>query len=415
MKIIHLNQSDINGGASRAAYRIHQSLLKEGVNSEMWVNKIFSNDHTVKGPLTKIEKLLVNLNPHLINNTLLKMLKTKNKILHSLSVLPSMWVKRINESDADIIHLHWIQNEMLSIKDIGKIKKPIVWTLHDMWAFCGAEHYTEDNRWLEGYSYYNRPSYECGFDLNQWTFKRKLKNWKNPIYIVTPSKWLSNCVGESKLMFNYPKSVIPHPLNTDVFKPIDKKIARIKLNLPKDVPLILFGAIDGGKDPRKGFDLLINALKYLSSDKKTITFELVVFGQEKPKLPLNLGFPIHYLGHHDNDLSLRLSYNSADLMITPSRLEAFGQTASEAQACGVPVVAFNIGGLSDIIEHKKTGYLSKAFDTKDLANGISWVLDNLEIKKLRAYSREAAKIKLSEKNNANSYIKIYKKLIHHYK
>ena len=337
--------------------------------------------------------------------------KTENKIIHSPSVFPSNWVKHINNSNVDIVHLHWIQSEMLSIKDISKIKKPIVWTLHDMWAFCGAEHYSSDNRWRKGYNPDNRPLYESGFDLNRWTFERKVKYWKNPINIVTPSKWLSNCAKESKLMSNYTVSVIANPINTDVFKPIDKKKAREKLNLPKDIHLILFSAISGGKDPRKGFDLLVNSLEYLRNDIKTKKFQLVVVGQEKQKLPFNLGFPIHYLGHLNNDLSLRYSYGSADVMVVPSRLEAFGQTASEAHACGLPVVTFNVGGLPDIVEHKKTGYIAKAFDTKDLANGISWVLDNSEIKKLNFYSREVAKIKFSEKNIADSYIKIYKKLI----
>ena len=411
MKIIHLNQSDINGGASRAAYRIHQSLLKEGVNSEMWVNKIFSNDHTVKGPLTKIEKLLVNLNPHLINNTLLKMLKTKNKILHSPSVLPSTWPKRINESDADIIHLHWIQNEMLSIKDISKIKKPIVWTLHDMWAFCGAEHYTIDSRWREGYSSTNRPSYESGIDLNYWTWKRKKKYWKNPIQITTPSKWLANCVKESKLMSNWPVSVIAYPLNMDIFKPINKKIARTQLNLPLDKKLILFGANGGTKDPRKGFDLLVGALEYLKNYSKTNRFELVVFGQAKPKSSSNFSFPVHYLGNLKNDTNLILSYNSADVMIVPSRQDNLPNTCLEAQACGVPIVAFNTGGLPDIIDHKKTGYLAKAFDTKDLANGINFVLDQIDPNKLRKNARQKALEKYSPKVIAEKFKSVYESVL----
>jgi len=188
------------------------------------------------------------------------MLKTENKVIHSPSILPSNWVKLINNSDADIVHLHWIQREMLSIKDISKIKKLIVWTLHDMCAFCGAEHYTNDNRWREGYYPNNRPNYESGFDLNRWTWNRKKKYWKLPIQIVTPSNWLAKCVKASALIKSWPVSVIANPVDTDHWKLMDKKNVRQLLNLSQDANLILFGAAGGGKNLLKGYDLLSSPL-----------------------------------------------------------------------------------------------------------------------------------------------------------
>ena len=128
MKVIHFNYSDINGGAARATYRIHHALRENNIDSRLWVNKASSGDWTVEEPISKLEKILVELGPRIINNSLVKMLKTGNQIIHSPSVFPSKWVSRINSSDADIIHLHWIQGEMLSIANIAKIKKPIVWT-----------------------------------------------------------------------------------------------------------------------------------------------------------------------------------------------------------------------------------------------------------------------------------------------
>jgi glycosyltransferase involved in cell wall biosynthesis len=411
MKIIHISYADTVGGAHIAANRIHKALIEEGISSKQWVNKAFSDDHTVQSPLTITEKLLNNLKPILINRTLVKMLKSKNKIINSPSVFPSAWTKRINESDADIIHLHWIQKEMLSIKDISKIKKPIVWTLHDMWAFCGAEHYTMDNRWREGYSYTNRPSYESGIDLNHWTWKRKQKHWRSPIQITTPSKWLANCVKESKLMSNWPVSVIANPLKMDIFKPINKKIARDQLNLPLDKKLILFGAVDGIKDYRKGFDLLFGSLEYLKNYSSTSRFELVIFGQKKSKTPLNLDLPIHYLGKITNDKNLSLIYNSADLIVVPSRQDNLPNVCLEAQACGLPIVAFNIGGLIDIVDHKKTGYLAKAFDIKDLANGINFVLDHTNSNELRENIHLKASEKYSPKIISKKFKSVYEKIL----
>ena len=171
MKVIHLSNSD-SGGAGIAAYRIHKSLTKIGVNSEMWVNVSINKDNSVKSS-KNIFKKFFNFTRRNSKKTLMLFLKTKNPILHSPSFLSSSWVKKINSSDADIVNLHWVQHEMLSVSDISKIKKPLVWTLHDMWGFCGAEHISWDKRWLDGYNVDNRPNYEIGFDINRWTWLRK--------------------------------------------------------------------------------------------------------------------------------------------------------------------------------------------------------------------------------------------------
>lgn len=411
MKIVHLNYYDIIGGAARAAYRIHCSLLKQDIDSEMWVKEKFSNDTSIKGPASGVNKFFNRLRHRIIDKSLVKLLKTDNKIIHSPSILSSRLIKYINECDADIIHLHWLQFEMISISDIAKIKKPIIWTLHDMWAFCGAEHYTNDIRWKEGYDKNNRPNYETGFDLNRWTWLRKKKYWKNSFHIVTPSKWLAKCVSSSDLMENWKVSVVPYPIDTNNWKPLDKNISRNKFNLPKDANLILFGAPGGGIDPRKGYDLLLKALEYLKIQKKMKNIQLVVFGQSKPKANQNLKFPIHYMGQIFDDKNLRELYSAADVMVIPSRQDNLPNTALEAQACGVPVVSFDIGGLPDIIEHQKTGYIAKHFDTKDFSNGIYWVLNNLQNKELNVNSRERILNKFSEKKVSNDYLNIYKNLL----
>lgn len=375
MKVIHLNHSDISGGAARAAYRIHHALLSNGVESRMRVSVATAGDWTVDGPRSKAAKLLIKLRP-MVSDLLNKSLKTGNPIIHSTGILPSRLRTELNTSDADVLHLHWINAEMLSVADIGKLKKPVVWTLHDMWAFCGAEHINEDTRWSDGYNTTNRPAHEAGFDLNRWTFRRKLKHWKRPMHIVTPSRWLADCARQSVLMREWPVTVIANTLDTDRWEPINKTMARALLGLPLDVPLLLFGAIGGARDPHKGFDLLLEALSHLRG--QLIGLELVVFGQLAPKAPPDIGFPIHYAGHLHDDVSLRLLYSSADMLVIPSRVDNLPNTGVEAHACGTPVVAFNTCGLPDIVAHQKTGYLAKSFDTSDLAAGIQWVLGDAE-------------------------------------
>jgi glycosyltransferase involved in cell wall biosynthesis len=405
MKIFQINHSDIKGGAARAAYRIHHALRRSGDDSIMMVNITTSTDWTVQGPQTNLEKLSVGIRP-LGGAAVKTFFHTANPVIHSPAVLPSSWPSRLNKSDADVLNLHWIGDEMMSVADIGRLRKPMVWTLHDMWAFCGAEHYTEDTRWREGYRADNRPAHESGFDLNRWTWMRKRKQWRHPIRIVTPSNWLADCVNKSALMQDWPVTVVPNPIDTDRWQPVDKSQARSLWGLPSEVPLVLFGAMDGGRDPRKGFDLLLNALKHLRD--KVPEMQLVVFGELAPRDPLDLGFPVCYTGHLHDDLSLRVLYSAADLLIIPSRQDNLPNTGVEALSCGTPVVAFDTGGLSEIVIHKITGYLAEPFDVTDLAHGLKWILDNQSKKNLSENARKHAIEKFSYPVIAQQYQQIYR-------
>lgn len=405
MKIIHISHSDIQGGAALAAYRIHQALRLRGLDSTMAVNVSTSGDWTVQSHQTKLAKGLARLRPQL-GSLPRQWLRTDNPILHSPAIIPSTWSERLNCTDADVLHLHWVNGEMLSIHDISKLGKPVVWTLHDMWAFCGAEHYTEEFRWRQGYCKYNRPSYESGFDLNRWTWNRKRKYWQKPLQIVTPSQWLADCVTKSALMGDWPVRVVPNTINTDIWQPFDQNLARKLLHLPLDVPLLLFGALNGSRDPRKGFDLLQAALNHLRGQMPGL--QLIVFGQLAPKEPIDLGFPIHYMGHLHDELSLRILYSAADVMTIPSRQDNLPNTGLEAHACGTPMIAFNTCGLPDIVEHLQTGYLAKAFDTNDLAHGIQWLLsDRSRLMTLGLAARQRALDKWSVKVVAEAYQNVY--------
>jgi glycosyltransferase involved in cell wall biosynthesis len=404
MQVASVTHYDLHGGAARAAYRIHQALRANEINSTMLVNAASSGDWTVQGPIGHLNRFIPKIR-HASGALLTKTLKTQNPVLHSAAVLHSGWARRINDSSADVIHLHWINHEMMSIEDVANISKPIVWTLHDMWGFCGAEHYSEDFRWRDGY-HNNRPAYESGFDLNRWVWNRKRKAWKTPMHIVAPSQWLAECARKSKLMQGWPVSVINNALDTEVWRPVDKAHARALFGLPKDVPLLLFGALGGTADPRKGFDLLLAALENLRG--KIDELELVVFGQLAPKELIDFGFPVRYVGRLHDDLTLAILYSAVDVMVVPSRQEAFGQTASEAHACGTPVVAFDSGGLTDIVKHLQTGYLAMPFDPASLAEGIIWVLsDRARHASLSVTSRQRALDRFSYPVVAEQYRKIY--------
>jgi len=225
--------------------------------------------------------------------------------------------------------------------------------------------------------------------------------------IVGVSKWLSNCSRNSTLLGNIRTLTLPNPLDTNTFKPSDKEKSRELWSLPKYKKLVLFGAIGGSNDFRKGFKELCEALHKLE-DKD---IELVVFGSIKPEIELDFGFKTHYLGHLHDDVSLVTLYSAADVMIVPSLQEAFGQTASESMACGTPVVAFGHTGLLDIIDHKKNGYLAKPFSTDDLSSGIEWILNNKNYEELCQKARNKVVGEFDSVVVAKKYIDLYEEIL----
>ena len=391
MKTLIVSSSDSIGGAARAALRLHKFLMAGGLESRMLVGIKKSDLVSVDGPQTRLGKILYSAR-RFLGQTLMRLQKTDNSFFHSPSILPSYLVDRINTSPAHVINLHWVCDEFLSIEDIGRIRKPVVWTLHDMWAFSGTEHYGLDNsnaRWQNGYTKDNRPSGHKGFDIDRWVWNRKRQAWHYPIQIVTPSRWLSECVKASYLMRKWPVTVIPNALDCRQFQPWPKPLAREVLGLPPNAILVLFGAMEGGNNFIKGWDLLQPALARIASEH--IGVHGVIFGQSEPAHPPKLGLPLHWMGHLNDDATLALLYSAADVTVVPSRQEAFGQTGSEAQACGCPVVAFNCTGLQDIVEHCLTGYLATPYDSVDLANGIRWVIESKErYESLTGAARERA-------------------------
>lgn len=402
-----VSATDITGGAGRASYRIHHALLQAGVASTMHVTRASAGDWTVEGPRGYVPQALVWVR-HAAGAALAKVLRTENPVLHSPAVLPSAWPGRLTADACEVVNLHWVNAEMMSVEDIGRIRKPVVWTLHDMWAFCGAEHYTTDGRWRGGYSAANRPAFEGGLDLNRWVWRRKGRAWRRPFQIVTPSQWLADCVRDSALMRDWPVTVIPNAIDTDTWQPVDSALARTLLGLPQGVPIALFGAIGGARDPRKGFDLLKGALKALAGQIPDLV--LAVFGQLAPREDPELGFPVRFLGHLHDDVSLRLLYSAADLLVIPSRQDNLPNTGVEALACGTPVVAFDACGLPGLVTHERTGFLAKAYDPEDMAAGIEWVLarrSSPEGAALRAAARQDALDRFSPRVVAAQYQAVF--------
>jgi len=411
MKVLILNTSDIHGGAARAAYRLHQSLLAQNVDSQMLVQDKRSDDFTVRSVNnTKIKKGFAILRPTL-DALPLRHYKNKTKTLFSVAGLPfSGIVEGIKKINPDIVHLHWIAGGMLRLEDLLKIKAPIVWSLHDMWAFTGGCHYDEDCR-----SYEKR----CGsckvlnstqaIDLSQKIFKRKQRIYSKigDLTIVGVSQWFVNSAAQSLLLSSKNIINLPNPINTDMFKPLEKNKARALWNIPDNKKLVLFGAIGATSDPRKGFKELTEAIKKLDTSK----LEFVVFGSSEPENAPDLGCKVHYVGQLSDDISLVTLYSAVDVMVVPSLQENLSNVIMESLSCATPVVSFNVGGNSDLVDHKINGYLAEPFDTSDLANGISWILNNKNYSKLCVNAREKVIAEFDSEVVALQYIDLYNSIL----
>jgi glycosyltransferase involved in cell wall biosynthesis len=410
MNILHLNTSDIQGGAARAAYRLHRALLAHGENSKILCQKKISDDENILGATTNIQKALGIIRP-VVDSFPVNFYLHKTKTLFTPAIVPFSHISHtVNKLKPDIVHLHWIGGGLVRIEDLAKIKAPIVWSLHDMWAFTGGCHYDECC---------GKFKIQCGHcpvlsssyakDLSFKIFKRKQKTLKkiNSLTIVGLSRWIAQCAQES-LLFHDKKIInLPNPIDTSEFSPVDKIIARQLLNLPERSKLIVFGAMNATSDPRKGFSELSKAL----DDLKTQDAELVIFGCSKPQAPVPFKQKTHYLGYLNDNISLRLLYSAANVMVVPSLQENLSNAIMESLACTTPVVGFDIGGNSDMIEHKKNGYLAKPFDTTDLAHGIEWVLNSPNYHLLCHNAREKVVNEFDSKIVALKYIQLYESIL----
>jgi len=411
IKVLHLNTFDIKGGAARAAYRIHHGLRAANVDSHMLVQRKKSSDPTVTGSHSTFGRAWGYLK-ELIDLLPLKLYRHRESVPLSPGWLPGNISRTIHKLNPDIIQLHWVVGGFVPLKELVKLNRPIVWTLHDMWAFTGICHYTgECERYTEACGYCPMLNSTKVNDLSRNAWERKKNAYANlNLTIVTPSQWLAQCARRSSLLKDFRIEVIPNGLDLDVFKPVDRKTAREQLSLSPDKKYILFGAISSTGDRRKGFHLLHPALRTLSENHNVKDVELLVFGASEPENPPDFGLPTRYLGTVSNDERLALLYAASDVCVTPSLQDNLPNIVVETLACGTPCAAFNIGGMPDMIEHQKNGYLAHPFDPEDLAKGIQWVLDE-DPTRLTAHARKKAEEMFALPIAAKHYRDLYEKLI----
>ncbi|HEX6958881.1 MAG TPA: glycosyltransferase family 4 protein [Ferrovibrio sp.] len=376
IRVLHVSPTDGDGGAAVGAYNLHKAVQQAGIDSTMLVLRKYGRDPSVVTRRGTQKALLDSLRDPL-DRLPLQFYRWEPHNWWSVGWLPFDIKATVDRLRPDIVHFHWAGRGAVPIRTIARLQDyPLVWTLRDMWPLTGGCHYAgECSRYTSGCGSCPQLGSRSDFDISRWQWRRKHRYWRDAAITFVPlSNWMAACARQSPLTFKNEITVIPNGVNVDRFKPLDQAMARAVWGLPMDRKVVLFGALHGVKDPRKGFGYLAKALRLLMAQGWEDRLIAVAFGGEGGDD--QLGFPIRYVGRLHDDVSIALLYACADVMVVPSIYENAAKTALEAMSCGTPVAAFANTGQVDIVDHKINGYLAENLSADDLARGIAWCLEH---------------------------------------
>lgn len=407
MNILQINTFDTGGGAANVAYGLHGFFRNAGHNSKMLVGIKTGNDPDV---------MLVSKG-HAFYNRVRGLGKKRLGLQYFFNTSARGLMKLDIVRNADIIHVHNSHGDYLNLWAVGKLSmvKPVVWTLHDMWAFTGhCAHSFECERWKTGCGdcpgLYIYPAIKM--DTTRLLWKIKSRIYRNSrVTITVPSKWLMDYVAGSMLS-HAPAYLIPNAVNTEVFKPGDRGAIRAALGIPQDRFVLTFTADYGAINPFKGFKYLVEALNLIKTGYRLDPYLLVIGARGEFSME-SLGFDGKNVGFI-KDPALMAEYNSAsDAYVVPSLAENSPLVVIESLACGVPVVAFKVGGIPELIKHKETGYLAKYKDSSDIAEGIKWLmeLDADKRQRMRRSCVQTVNEKHTLRQQAESFLNLYERLM----
>jgi glycosyltransferase involved in cell wall biosynthesis len=397
MNVLHINQSDIQGGASIAGYRLHQGLLALGVSSRMLVGYPQTEDDRVAAVPRRL--LLENIIERLTKRLGLNYVHFINT--NQIASHPFYHT-------ANILNFHNLHSGYFSYLAIAALTshKPAIWTLHDMWSFTGHCAYSDGcDRWKigcghcpypEAYPQIYRDGTRLEWRLKHWTYQR------SNLTIVTPSRWLFDQVQQSMLN-QFAVHHIPYGIDTEIYQPLDRQQCRAKFKIPDNHRVLLFAAADF-KDPRKGGDLLIQALQHLPNQEITV----LILGECDRSITHSISLPVIQLGYVSDDREKAIAYNAADLVVFPTRADNLPLVLQESLACGTPIVSFRIGGVPDLVRPDQTGYLAEPENAIDLKDGIVQLLENPALRdRMREYCRKIAVTEYALELQAKRYSDLY--------
>lgn len=417
MRVLHINKSDITGGAAVAATRIVNALRRMEVDASMlvaekksshgWVTSVTESRTAKARMLYNFLYEVAGFIPHEKSRA--------GRFAFSISRKGFDLSRHPLVREADIIHLHWFNQGFLSLKGLEKLLllgKPVVWTLHDMWSFTGGCHYTGS---CEGFLK------KCGNcpvirdastgDLSFIQHNRKQEVYqKGKLALVTCSNWLASEARRASLVGNLDITSIPNPIDTDFFKPVPREASRLALGLPSDKKIVLFGAANV-TDPRKGMTHLLSAMHKLTEKGKSDQIELVMFGKASDQLVAKLPFRVHLMNYITDPNMLVNLYSAADVFVLPSLEDNLPNTVMESLACGTPIVAFRIGGVPEMVTHGMNGFLSAPGDAMGLAESIDTILFKSDALRFRSNARQKVLQHFTPEIVSHKYMALYESLL----
>lgn len=421
MKILHLSTYGDREGAARGAAWLHRGLLARGVDSRILAASLDqAGDAITVLPRNVFTKLISR-----ITGSMERLIVIRRKVAHTEKFSAGFHrrvdqyalLKTIGTMAPDLIHLHWVAGGFVLPQTLTKLRVPIVWTLRDLWPLTGGCHYPMVD--CVGYrtGCTQCPMFENPLlaRLPAHLLSRKQRLWRElPLTIVALSHWGADCVRQSQVFAGRPLHVIHNAVDTDVFFPEDQTAARRSLGLRVDQPILIFGAVNGVGDRRKGFQYIRQGIErgLLNAGDMADQPHLVTFGAGD-KIADTIGEVNHtHLGPIASDTTLRRIYAAADLTVMPSEQETFGKVAIESLACGTPVVSFDTSGLRDIVLQNTTGYRAACFDVDDLFHGIRTILSaSASHDALRAAARADALSRFSIGQHMNRHLALYEQVI----
>lgn len=408
--VLHLNISDGGGGVGRAAYRLHRGLLDRGVCSRMLVDVKTTDDPTVWGPSNILDRSYVRLRTRL-DKVPGYFSNRKHWNYASFNYLPNPRIQAIwKQIKPQLLHLHWIGDGLLPLQYLKRIECPTIATMHGRWFFNGAQHLHSDQskRFEEGFLPSNRDKEDSGMDVDRWVWTRKQKYLRGvDLQIVTLSRWMESDVRRSRLLKNVPVTRIPNGLNTDLFSPRNQSEVRHELGLQQDKKYILFGANYATQDQNKGFGDFVKAVQIL--EIKGYDFEIIVFGSDRPAMSLPYTSKTHFMGFITEEIALSKIYASSDCFVLPSWQDNLPNTVMESMASGTPCVAYDVGGVSDMIEGGINGFLAEPGNPDSLAGKIANILsgNSTEVFELRTAARSKIVKEFSIDSKTEDMVRLY--------
>ena len=414
MRVLLVNTSELIGGAAIAASRLTDVLNRHSVEAQLLVrDRQTSRATTVRLPQRmrlRAAFLWERLRIWMVNGFRREGLWAVDSACCGVDItsLPAF-------READLIHLHWVNQGLLSLAQIEKILasgKPVVWTMHDMWPCTAVCHHARDCR------HFHTHCHDCpqllrpaAHDLSWQVFSAKARAYaRAKINFVACSQWLAGEARKSALLQQHTICSIPNTYDSALFHPASQAEARRRLGLPAQVPLLLF-ACQKVTNSRKGLDILFEALQSPLLAQASADLHLVVVGEMAEGLQRQLPFPVHAIGYLSAEADMAALYQAASVFVTPSLEENLPNTIMEAMASGTPCVGFSIGGIPEMIDHLANGYVARYRDIDDLAQGIRYVLENRERLSRNAVAKAVAT--WNEETVARQYISLYQSLIHH--